>query len=271
MKIILILIFAPILLVFFVFGTWYIAVPEDVISNYIVGSVRSDRIKIETEGIKKGFFLTLGINKLKLNMQDGFSLLNFEDVYIKPDFASIIKLNPQLPFRGRIGSGVVDGLYDIRQKALTLSAGGINLQDIGALKLINLEGGGNLSIKMEIVNSEGNILLNIKDASLKTTYLPGGYILPLEWFNDIKGLLSAKKNLVEVKSFTLEGEGIFARIKGNIVGGAADLKMEIMPDANFKRPSLLILISPFQVSPGYYVIPIKMQNLFSFELSPKGS
>lgn len=259
MKIILILILAPVLIVFLIFSAWFIAVPEDLILDYIERAVKSDRIKIKAEGIKKGFFLTLGVKRLNINMQDGTPLLNIDNVNIKPDFSSFVKLKPQLPFTGFIGSGALEGFYNIKQEAVIVNARDVKLQDIGALKLINIEGDGKLFLKMEIIRGEGNILLNVKDASLKTTYLPGGYILPLEWFNDIKGLLSAKRDLLEVKSFTLEGEGVFARIKGNITGGAANLRMEIMPDASFKKPSLLILISPFQASPGYYVIPVNMK------------
>ncbi len=260
-KIFFILVLSPIFIIFLIFGAWYIAVSEDMISSYISDSVKSDKIKIKTEGIEKGFFLSLNINKVELKRIDETRLINLEKVHIKPDFMSFIKLTPVLPFVGQIGSGAVEGTYDIKQKSLVMNAGNIKLEDISALKLINVEGEGRLFIKMEITRGKGDILFNIKDAKLKTTYLPGGYILPLNWFNDIKGLLTVSKDVIEVKSFTLEGEAVYARIKGNISGGSTDLSMEIMPDASFKQNSLLILISPFQASPGYYVIPIKLKEL----------
>jgi type II secretion system protein N len=261
MKIILILILLPILIVFLIFGAWFIAVPEDMVAGYISSAVKSDKIKIKTEGIEKGFFLSLNIQKIELKRADETPLIAFDNLHIKPDFTSFVKLKPQLPFTGHIHSGFLEGVYDIRREAVMLNAGDIKLQDLSALKLVNIEGDGKLSVKMEIIQGEGNILLNVKDASLKTTFLQGGYVLPLNWFNDIKGLLAVKKNILEVKSFTLEGEGVYARIKGSVTGDASDLTMEVMPDESFKNSSLLMLISPFQASPGYYVIPIKLKEL----------
>lgn len=261
MKIILALILFLIFLISLIFGVWFIAVPEDMISGYISDSVKSDKLKIKTQGIEKGLFLTLRIRKIEIKRADETSLAVFENLYIKPDFPSFFKLKPQIPFTAEIHSGTAQGAYDVRKEALVLNARDIKLQDISALKLINVEGEGRLFLKIEIIKDEGNILFNIKDASLKTTYLPGGYILPFNWFNNIKGLLSIKKEGVEVKSFALEGEGIYARIKGSITTDASDLNMEIMPDESFKKSPLLILISPFQVSPGYYIIPIKLKEL----------
>ncbi len=261
MKIILILILLPISILFLIFGVWFIAVPEDMIDGYITSSVKSDKVKLKTEGIKKGFFLSLNIQKIELKRADETPLIALDNLHIKPDFTSFVKLKPQLLFSGQIHSGSVQGFYDIRQEAVMLNAGDIKLQNLSALKLVNIEGDGNLSVKMEIIKGEGNILLNVKDASLKTAFLQGGYVLPLNWFNDIKGLLGVKKNVLEVKSFTLEGEGVYARIKGNVTSDGADLSMEVMPDASFKKSSLLMLISPFQASPGYYVIPIKLKKL----------
>ncbi len=261
MKILLILILLPIVVIFTIFGAWFIAVPEDMISDYITNSVKSDKIIIKTQGIKKGLFLNLNIRKIDIKKKDETPLLTIENVHAKPDFMSLLKLNPQLPFTGQIHSGLIEGVYSVKEEALKLNGRDINLKDITSLKLVNVEGEGNLSIKMEIIRGQGDVLFNVKDARLKQTILPGGYFLPLNLFNDIKGLLAVKKDVLEVKAFSLEGEGVYARIKGNITGSDVDLNMELMPDASFQKPSMLLLISPFQVSPGYYLIPIKLKGL----------
>jgi hypothetical protein len=60
---------------------------------------------------------------------------------------------------------------------------------------------------------------------------------------------------------TFEGEKGFARLKGNISNGVMDLELELMPDAGYfvnERESLeLALIRQYQISPGYYLIPVK--------------
>jgi hypothetical protein len=56
----------------------------------------------------------------------------------------------------------------------------------------------------------------------------------------------------------LEGPDILARLKGIIKDGVADLRMEVMPRKSFlENPLFLSQVDRYQVSPGYYIIPIK--------------
>lgn len=261
MKTFFIILSIPIIIIFLIFGAWLIAIPEGMISDLISDSVKSDKVLIKLEGIEKGFFFNLNIRKIEIKKKDETLLAAFENVNISPDFLSLLKLNPQLPFAGQMHSGIIEGVYVIKEDAFILNGKDIKLGEINSLKLIGIDGEGNLSLKLEIIKGQGEIIFNVRDARLKATTLPGGFILPLNWFHDIKGLLSAGKETTEVKSFTLEGEGVYARVKGNITGNTIDLKMEVMPEASFKKQSLLILIEPFKASPGYYVIPIKLKGL----------
>lgn len=259
MRILLIFILLPVFIALMIFGAWFIAVPEGMISDLIINSVKSDKVLIKPEGIKKGLFFTLNIGRIEVKRKDETPLLTIENVQIKPDFMSLIKLTPQLPFTGQMHSGIIEGVYGVKGNSLNLQGKDIKLEEIPSLKLVNIEGEGNLSLKLGIIKGQGEIIFNVRDARLKTIILPGGYILPLNWFHDIKGLLAVGNEITEFKSFTLEGDGVYARVKGNLAGDTIDLKMEVMPEASFKKPSLLMLIEPFKVSPGYYVIPIKMR------------
>lgn len=258
MRILLIFILLPVFIALLIFGAWFIAVPEGMISDLIINSVKSDKVSIKPEGIKKGIFFTLNIGRIEVKKKDETSLLIIENVQIKPDLMSLIKLTPELPFTGQMHSGIIEGVYGIKENSLALRGKDIKLEEIPSLKIINIEGEGSLSFKLEIIKGQGDIILNVRDARLKTTILPGGYILPLNWFHDIKGVLAIGNQTTEIKSFTLEGDGVYARVKGNLTDNAIDLRMEVMPEASFKKPSLLMLIESFKVSPGYYVIPINL-------------
>lgn len=263
MRILLILILLPIIILSLIFGAWFIAVPESMIYDLISDSVKSDKVSIRYEGIKKGLFFTFNIGKIEIKKKDETHLLTIENVDIKPDFMSLIKLSPQLTFAGQAHSGIIEGVYGTKEKTLDLRGKDIKLAELKSLKLVNIEGEGNISLKLQMIKNQGDLILNVRDARLKAAILPGGYIIPLNWFHDIKGLLEIKPETTEVKSFTLEGDGIYARIKGNITGNAIDIKMEVMPDASFKTPSLLMLIEPFKASPGYYIIPINLKGLLA--------
>lgn len=261
MKILLILIIFPLFVVSIIFGAWLIAIPESMIYDFISNSIRSEKVSIKPEGIEKSLFLGLDIKKIEIKKKDGTTLLIIENIRIRPSLLSLLKFNPQLPFTGQIHSGIIEGSYIFKGKTLNMQGKDIRIEEIPFLRLINIEGQGSLSLKLEIIDGQGDIIFNVKDAKLKSTILQGGYILPLNWFNDIKGLFAVRKEMTEVKSFTLQGDGVYARIKGSIKGDIIDLKMELMPEASFKNPSLLMLIEPFKVSPGYYVIPINLKGL----------
>lgn len=261
MKILLIIILIPLFFLSFIFGAWIIAVPEGLIQDFIKDSIKSQKIYIKPDGIKKRLFLTLSIEKIDVRNKDETLLLTFNNLNLKPDFISLLKLSPTMLFTGQSHSGTIQGFYGITDNQFNLDGKDIKLDEIPSLKLFHIEGNGNLALRLRIINEQGEIIFNIKDAKLKTTILPGGYLLPLNWFNDIKGLLNVNKGVIEVKSFTLEGNGVYARVKGNITGERIDLKMEIMPDASFKNSALLKLIEPFMASPGYYVIPVNLKGI----------
>ena len=67
-----------------------------------------------------------------------------------------------------------------------------------------------------------------------------------------------KHGVLYLGFLSLEGEGIYARVKGDVMGDRLDLKIELMPDSSSKgKANIFSKIENFQVSPGHYVIPIK--------------
>jgi hypothetical protein len=70
-------------------------------------------------------------------------------------------------------------------------------------------------------------------------------------------------NTIDVASVSLEGPNIFARLRGTIRNNFMDLRMEVMPEKVFlENPLLLSQVDRYQVSPGYYVIPVKGPLVF---------
>lgn len=245
-----------------IIGIWYFAVPEVKIHDLIQNSVDSQNIIVKTEGIKKEVFLSLRIEKIEINRKtNNITLAVLQDMQIKPDFISLLKLNPVVQFRGNTYGGFFEGLWNMKEKSINMVGKDIKIEEIHFLNLFKITGYGNLSFKADMGRSQGQITFKVIDTKLKNTILPGGYILPLDLFNEIKGLLKISNNVIEVRSFTLEGKNIYARIKGNIRDDVLDLTMELMPGGSFENRHLLLLIEPFKISPGYYVIPVSIGNL----------
>ncbi|MCX7913028.1 MAG: type II secretion system protein GspN [Thermodesulfovibrionales bacterium] len=261
MKILFIIISTPLFVIISSLGIWYFAIPEDTIHHLIDNTIKAENLHIKVEGIQKGLFLSLHLRKIWLNIKkDDTSLVIIENVEIKPDFMSLLKFNPLINLAGQIHGGSIEGIYSLKKDAINLIGRDIKIDEIPSLKLLNIEGDGNLSLKIDMGRTRGEIILKITEAKLKAITLSSGYVIPLNFFNDIRGLLEFTGNTLEIKSLALQGEGIYARISGNIFGDVLDLKMELMPDTSFKNQPILLLIEPFKVSPGYYVIPIHQKR-----------
>ena len=109
---------------------------------------------------------------------------------------------------------------------------------------------------MKMENSSGEIRFDLTNAAFESASF-GGIMLPLEMFNKARGAMTINNNTVDIKSFALEGDGIYARIKGNITDGRASLTAELMPERSFKEKNYIFsMLEQYKVSPGYYSIPI---------------
>ena len=82
--------------------------------------------------------------------------------------------------------------------------------------------------------------------------------MPLEMFQEIKGAATINDEAVEVRSLALSGKGVYGRVSGNIKGTNVDMTFELMTDSSFDLRSLThAMLGQYNVSPGYYVIPLK--------------
>jgi type II secretion system protein N len=92
-----------------------------------------------------------------------------------------------------------------------------------------------------------------------------GVPLPDADYPEVQGVLRAGSGTITLTSFTLQGEGIYSRIKGDmpLVGtlGAAPLNLtiELMPKPEFleKQKFVFLLLAKYLATPGHYEIPLR--------------
>jgi type II secretion system protein N len=80
-----------------------------------------------------------------------------------------------------------------------------------------------------------------------------------------QGMVRVTNGAVRLESLTLEGEGIYMRLSGDLPSGAnatstpLNLELEIMPKPEFleKQKLVFMLLAKFAVSPGVYRLPIR--------------
>ena len=93
----------------------------------------------------------------------------------------------------------------------------------------------------------------------------GAFPLPDAGNLNSKGMVRITDGKARLESLTLQGEGVYMRLSGDLPQGVnadaapLDLVLEIMPKPEFldKQKLVFLLLAKFMVSPGVYRVPIK--------------
>jgi type II secretion system protein N len=113
-------------------------------------------------------------------------------------------------------------------------------------------------------STRGEARLEVKSvelAGMKIGELP----LPDASYDVVRGALKVNNGKAVLESFTLQGEGLYVRLKGDFpvitpLGSAPlNLTLELMPKPDFleKQKFVFLLLAKYLNSPGVYHIPIR--------------
>ena len=260
-------------LVLLAIGIWIIVIPESLIVDAIEGAVPGEALSVRVDGLEKGLFYSVTARQILIHGAKGTKLpgqnmapppsdpqplFTFERVAGSLDFPSLVTLSPLIRIEGSLNGGSVSGVTAISEGGRSdVVFRDVSLRGLAALELFGIKGEGVLSGNMRYGAGAGEIQFTIDKAKFRSTTL-GGVFIPLEFFSRMRGALATRGGNTEVKSFTLEGKDVFARVTGTAEGRDVNMKMELMPEPAFTaEPLLMTLLTPYKVSPGYYVIPVK--------------
>ncbi len=169
-----------------------------------------------------------------------------------------------------IGTGRLDVAYALNGKAaLELSADGIAVADIPFFKsVLGAKAAGNLWSKGTLQRGakglSGDLKLEIQQLEFSGVKL-GAFPLPDAANLKTQGMIRISEGKARLESFTLEGDGVFMRLSGDIPTGSnagvtpLNMKLEIMPKPDFleKQKLVFMLLAKFMTSPGVYTVPIR--------------
>lgn len=152
---------------------------------------------------------------------------------------------------------------------LSLHADGISLAGIPFFNsVLGARAGGSLWSEGHITGSaqglNGQLKLEVRQLELSGVKL-GAFALPDVSNLRSQGMIKISNGQGRLESFTLQGDGIYMRLSGEIPAGATalnaplNLTLEIMPRAEFmeKQKLVFMLLTKFMASPGVYRVPIK--------------
>ncbi|KJU84598.1 conserved hypothetical protein, secreted [Candidatus Magnetobacterium bavaricum] len=239
------------------FGVWMVAIPEELIVNWIKASVEKPLL-IEVNDLRKESLFTVKIKDVRLLLSKNNDVIVLNDCTIRINPVFLPFHTVRVYFNAGVSGGYIKGSGIIKKDLISVNGhmDDIELSGLNYLKKHSLKGHGIFSGDFTFYKGAGELAFKIRDFTFNDLYSHGIY-LPLKYFNVINGLLVLKDEHLTAESVTFSGVGIYARIKGKLAKGSINMQIDVMPEDNFPDKSKLALIKNYEVSPGVYSIAVK--------------
>lgn len=219
--------------------------------------------------VHKTFLPGLAWDDLLLSSEQG-SLLSCRRLQVRALLLPLLVGRAVVSGGATIGNGHLDVRYALNGKAaLDLDADGIALADIPFFKsVLGAQMAGTLWSQGELQRGKkglsGDLKLEVKQLEYSGVKL-GSFPLPDAVNLKTQGMVRVTDGKAHLESFTLEGDGIYMRLSGDIPSGAnagttpLNMSLEIMPKPGFleKQKLVFMLLAKFMTSPGVYTVPIR--------------
>lgn len=169
-----------------------------------------------------------------------------------------------------IGAGTLTSrLSLLRAPSAGIEIKNVRLEDIPFFQTAaGMKAAGILSGKAEttgrLASSKGYLQLEVKGVDLSGIKL-GEMPLPDASYRALQGMVRIKEGKGVIESFTLEGDELYARLKGALpladplAATPLDLSLELMPKPALleKQKLVFLLLLKYQDTPGHYLLPVK--------------
>lgn len=245
------------LLLLFVVGVWSIAIPEATILTLIGNSLSDSPLDIECDGFRKSLLFGFSADKITIK-KDSRPLVVITGFSGQAALSALARLQLPFTFSGTIGGGSLQGTAELLRKSreVTITVTEAEMAMVPFFELAGLKGSGRVSGTLLLQNSKGGVKFDLKEMRVPQAAF-GNISVPLNYFQSAQGALELDGGSAKVNSFTMEGPGIYARVKGDITGGRLALTLEIMPEKAFadKNP-VMLLLERYKTSPGMYSVPL---------------
>jgi type II secretion system protein N len=198
------------------------------------------------------------------------ALLRCERLQVRALLLPLLTGHAVVSGTSKIGSGNLAIRYTLNGKsALDLAAEGIALADIPFFKsVLGAKTAGNLwsqgKLQRGAKGLSGDLKLEIKQLEFSGVKL-GVFPLPDAANLKTQGMVRVSDGKARLESFTIEGDGLYMRLSGDVPSGAdaavtpLNMSLEIMPKAEFleKQKLVFMLLAKFMTAPGVYTVPIR--------------
>lgn len=257
---------AAVLVLFLLFS--YLLFPASRIDAVIARVLSQQGLTLAPE-VHKTLLPGLAWDEPVLSSEQG-PLLRCERLQVRALLLPLLAGRAVVSGAATIGSGHLDIRYALNGKAaLDLDADGISLADIPFFKsILGAKAAGNLWSRGSLLRGakglNGDLKLEIKQLEFSGIKL-GAFPLPDAANLKTQGMVRVSDGKARLESFTIEGDGLYMRLSGDVPSGAdaasspLNMTLEIMPKPEFleKQKLVFMLLAKFMTAPGVYTVPIK--------------
>jgi len=243
-------------------------VPDRVIKDLAVRLAERHGYSLRAERFGKRFPLGLQAVGLEISNTSG-PLLKADKAALRLRILPLMTGRVTFDYQAAIGPGRIRGDISPRNDEIRIDADGVRLDDIPFFPTVtgaHVKGDVHLSGSFRGKGKEpgGELRLEVKGANISGVKV-GEMPLPDADYAVIQGMVRGKGAGIMLESFTLQGEGLYVRLKGDFPlitppgSSPLNLTLELMPKPEFmeKQKFVFLLLAKYLVSPGNYSIPVR--------------
>ncbi len=252
----------------FLFFT-FLFIPDRLLLESVNRALAGEGLSLAATSFNKS--LPLGVKGRGLELSSGKGrILKLESATARIEILPFFMGQVRVSLAATLGGGKIAGSGSIlRSPFFKLSLKGVQLEHIPFFATVaGTQAAGIVDCEVDLTGSgpktEGSVKLDAKGVELKGIKL-GEMPLPDATYHSVQGMLRVNKGIARLESLTLQGDGLYARLKGNLplinplAAAPLDLTLELMPKPELleKQKFVFLLLTKYLDTPGHYQIPIK--------------
>lgn len=235
----------------------------------LIGQTLSTQGLSLTPAVHKTLLPGLAWDNALLSSQQG-PLLRFDRLSVRPLLLRLLTGRIVLGSTATLGVGRLNIEYKaLGRQTVLINADKLALGETPFFKtVLGASVGGNLWSEGLVTHGpkgwSGELKLEISQLEFSGIRM-GSFALPDAGNLNSKGMVRITDGKARLESLTLQGEGVYMRLSGDLPSGVnadaapLNLVLEIMPKPEFleKQKLVFLLLAKFMASPGVYRVPIK--------------
>lgn len=227
-------------------------------------------LTLEVGSVGKALPLGLEANQVLISSDQG-TIIAADRLTCRVHLLPLLLGRLQWSADATLGSGTLSLVGTLgKRPTVTVASQNLRLERLPILK--TALGGGTVQGAFTISGTlsgawpraKGSLKLEATAVDLRAVAL-GGMRLPDAIYRTVRGQLVVDAGTVTLQSFALDGDSIYARLKGTfpvtapLTAAPLNLTFELMPKPEFmeRQKLIFLLLTRFMVSPGNFQIPVK--------------